>query len=149
MERLAGFVPVKFLISFSTSRMKFNDPPAGEKTTVSLGHEHLPQQHVRSGLPADRGHNQKGVEGTVVTMHTPSVGCERNPRCGLKEMTVQGFVNATLLMDTILSKGTSISMFPIQKRRPPSLVMSTLRTRLYQNQATPNKFPIDTVTTVP
>lgn len=146
---VATVFPEKFRISFSTSRIKSRDPPAGEKTTVNLGHAHIPQQHVRSGLPADRGQSQKGVDGTVVIMHTPSVGCERNPRCGFREMTVQGLLRATLRMEIILSKGTSISILPIQNRKPPSAVMSTLLTKLYQYQPTPKRFPIDTETTVP
>jgi hypothetical protein len=55
-------------------------PPAGEKTTVNLGHDI--KQQVRSGFPADRGHNQNNVEGTVVEMATPSLGVERKPRYG-------------------------------------------------------------------
>ena len=51
-------------------------------------------------------------------------------------------------IETILSKGTSISIFPIQKRRVPSDVTSTDRTKLYQNQATAAKFATATATTV-
>eukprot|EP00970_Alexandrium_tamarense_P002123 scaffold284_cov194-Alexandrium_tamarense.AAC.6 len=40
-------------------------------------------------------------------------------------------------------------MFPIQKRNPPSEVMSTHRTELYQNQATAIRFPMEMETTVP
>jgi hypothetical protein len=71
---------VKFLISFSTSRMNGILPPAGENTTVNLGHDI--KQQVRSGFPADRGHNQNNVDGTVVAIATPSLGVERNPRYG-------------------------------------------------------------------
>jgi len=70
----------KLRISFSTSRIKFMLPPVGENMTVSLGHAKIPKQHDRSGLPADRGHNQNGVLGTVVTMVTPSFGSDKNPR---------------------------------------------------------------------
>ena len=71
---------VKFLISFSTSRMNGILPPAGENTTVNLGHDM--EQQVRSGRPADRGHNQNNVDGTVVAIATPSLGVDRNPRYG-------------------------------------------------------------------
>lgn len=71
---------VKFLISFSTSRIKFRLPPVGENMTVSLGHAKMPKQQDRSGFPADLGHNQNGVLGTVVTMATPSVGSDKKPR---------------------------------------------------------------------
>ena len=73
-------VLLKFLISFSTSRMNGILPPAGEKTTVNLGHDM--EQQVRSGFPADRGHNQNNVDGTVVAIATPSLGVERNPLYG-------------------------------------------------------------------
>lgn len=55
-------------------------PPPGEKTTVSRGQDK--PQHCRSGFPADLGHSQKGVEGTVVTIATPSMGCAKNPLYG-------------------------------------------------------------------
>ena len=60
--------------------MKLRPPPAGENTTVKRGHENAPKQHVRSGFPADLGHNQNGVVGTVVTIATPSLGLLKNPR---------------------------------------------------------------------
>ena len=143
------WAPVDTLrISFSTSRIKWRPPPAGEKTTVSLGHANIPKQHVLSGFPADRGHSQKGVDGTVVTMHTPSVGLLMSPRCGRHVTTEHGVCIDTRRIDTILSNGTSISMLPIQNRNPPSAVMSTVRTTLYQNQATNNRFNTDTATTV-
>ena len=71
---------VKFLISFSTSRIKFNPPPAGLNTTVKRGQARKPKQQDRSGFPADLGHSQKGVDGTVVTIQTPSVGQDKKPR---------------------------------------------------------------------
>ena len=40
-------------------------------------------------------------------------------------------------------------MLPIQNRKPPSEVISTQRTELYQNHATANRLPIDIDTTVP
>lgn len=64
-------------------------------------------------------------------------------------MLVHGDVLATRLMDTILSNGTSISMFPIQKRRAPSSVTSTDLTKLYQNHANTSKLATETATTVP
>mmetsp|Transcript_18539 Transcript_18539/g.27495 ORF Transcript_18539/g.27495 Transcript_18539/m.27495 type:complete len:214 (+) Transcript_18539:344-985(+) len=147
--RPVGEVPLPLRISFSTCRMKFKAPPAGENMIVNRGQPNIPKQHVRSGFPADRGHNQKGVLGTVVTMHTPSEGADKNPLCGRHVTTEHGVLRATRLMLTILSNGTSISIFPIQKRRAPSVVMSTERTRLYQNQATNIKLTTLTATTVP
>jgi hypothetical protein len=79
--RDAGKRPAeKFCISVSTVRIKLDPPVEGEKTTVNRGQEKAPKQHVRSGFPADRGHSQNGVLGTVVTMATPSVGVLKNPR---------------------------------------------------------------------
>ena len=69
----------KLRISFSTSLIKFKLPPVGENMMVSLGHAKAPKQQDRSGFPADRGHSQKGVLGTVVTIATPSVGSDKNP----------------------------------------------------------------------
>mmetsp|Transcript_10057 Transcript_10057/g.15446 ORF Transcript_10057/g.15446 Transcript_10057/m.15446 type:complete len:174 (+) Transcript_10057:268-789(+) len=129
--------------------MKFKAPPAGEKMIVKRGHPNIPKQHVRSGFPADRGHNQKGVLGTVVTMQTPSVGADKNPLCGRHVTTEHGIFRDTRLMLTILSKGTSMSILPIQNLRAPSVVMSTERTKLYQNQATKIKLTTLTATTVP
>ena len=146
---LAPRLPVLLLISFSTCRMKLSPPPAGENTIVSLGHWSIPKQQTRSGFPADRGHIQKGVDGTVVTMQTPSVGCDKKPRCGRHDTTEQGVSSATRRSEMILSKGTSISMFPIQKRSALSVVISTDRTKLYQNQATSKRLTSDTATTVP
>ena len=60
--------------------MKFWAPPVGEKITVSLGHISDPKQKDRSGFPADLGHSQNGVLGTVVTIATPSLGSLKNPR---------------------------------------------------------------------
>ena len=48
-----------------------------------------------------------------------------------------------------MSYETSSSMFPIQKRRPPSAVTSTHRTELYQNHATVKTLPMEMLTTVP
>lgn len=146
---LAPWLPVLLLISFSTCRMKFSPPPAGENTIVSRGHWRIPKQQTRSGFPADRGHIQKGVDGTVVTMQTPSVGSDKKPRCGRQETTEHGVSRATRRSEMILSKGTSISMFPIQKRNALSVVISTDRTKLYQNQATSKRLTSDTATTVP
>jgi len=70
----------KFLISFSTFVTNVWPPPEGEKTIVSLGHIMSPKKNDRSGFPADLGHNQNGVLGTVVTIATPSTGLLRNPR---------------------------------------------------------------------
>jgi hypothetical protein len=58
-------------------------------------------------------------------------------------------VVAILRIETILSKGTSTSMLPIQKRKFPSEVTSTERMKLYQNQATAKRLATDTATTVP
>lgn len=70
----------KFLISVSTSVTKEWPPPEGENTIVSLGHIMRPKKKDRSGFPADRGHSQKGVLGTVVMMETPSTGLLKKPR---------------------------------------------------------------------
>mmetsp|Transcript_19328 Transcript_19328/g.54760 ORF Transcript_19328/g.54760 Transcript_19328/m.54760 type:complete len:167 (+) Transcript_19328:362-862(+) len=131
--------------------MKLALPQVGENTTVSFGHITTPKQNDLSGLPADLGHSQKGVLGTVVTIATPSSGLLRKPRS--VEMRGQKLQNPELpdtrRNDTILSNGTSTSMFPIQKRSVPSLVTSTDRTRLYQNHATSIKFATVIATTVP
>ena len=100
-------------------------------------------------MPADRGHNQKGVDGTVVTMATPSVGVLRKPRYGWEvTKTLHGMEVETLRMLTILSNGTSTSMLPIQKRRVPSAVTSTDRTKLYQNHANKTRLAMEMATTV-
>ena len=70
----------KFLISFSTSVTNECPPPDGENTIVNFGHISSPKKNDRSGFPAERGHNQKGVLGTVVTIATPSMGSLKNPR---------------------------------------------------------------------
>jgi hypothetical protein len=141
----------KLRISVSTSWMKPELPPEGENTTVSFGHMSTPKQKDRSGLPADLGHNQNGVLGHVVTTPTPSLGLLRNPRYGHTDAKrLHGAVGVVILrMETTLSKGMSISMLPIQKRRVPSEVTSTDRTLLYQNQATAKRFATETATTVP
>jgi hypothetical protein len=124
-------------------------PPAGEKTTVNRGHDM--KQHVRSGLPAERGHNQNNVDGTVVTIATPSFGVARNPRygCDVTIKQLHGMAVDTRRIDTILSNGTSTSILPIQNRSVPSAVTSTDRTKLYQNHANTNKLNKQTPTTVP
>ena len=141
----------KLRISFSTSRIKFRLPPVGENITVKRGQARIPKQHDRSGFLADLGHNQNGVLGTVVTMATPSVGSDKNPLYGYAEtiILVQGEVDVIRLIETILSNGTSISIFPIQKRNAPSSVTSTDLTKLYQNQANTSRLATDTATTVP
>lgn len=139
----------KFRISLSTSRMNAKLPPDGEKTTVKRGQER--KQQVRSGLPADLGHSQKRVEGTVVTMATPSLGVARKPRygCDVTMKQLHGTLVDTRRIETILSNGTSTSILPIQNRNVPSEVTSTERTKLYQNQAKTNKLNKHTPTTVP
>jgi len=141
----------KLRISFSVSRIKLRLPPVGENMTVNRGQAKIPKQHDRSGFPADLGQSQKGVLGTVVTIATPSVGSDRKPLYGYADtiMLVQGDVEDTRRMETILSNGTSISMFPIQNRSAPSSVTSTDLTKLYQNQANTSKLATDTATTVP
>ena len=119
----------------------------GLKTTMSLGQVNGPSR--RSGLPADRGHIQNGVEGTLVTMATPSVGEVRYPRCGRRFGAIREHSPEILLIDIILSNGTSTSKFPIQKRRPPSTVTSTDRTLLYQNQAITPRLPREIPSTTP
>jgi hypothetical protein len=91
------------------------------------------------------------VLGTVVTTATPSLGSLKNPRYGIKDAKqLQGAVVVAILrIETILSKGTSTSMLPIQKRKFPSEVTSTERMKLYQNQATAKRLATDTATTVP
>lgn len=129
--------------------MKARLPPAGEKTTVNRGQASIPKQQLRSGFPADRGHSQKGVDGTVVTIATPSVGVLRKPRYGcVVTNMLHGMLVAMRRMLTILSKGTSISILPIQKRKLPSEVTSTDLTRLYQNHASNARFAIETATVV-
>lgn len=64
-------------------------------------------------------------------------------------MILEQDVDATRRIETILSKGTSISIFPIQNRNAPSSVTSTDLTRLYQNHAKTARLPTDTATTVP
>jgi hypothetical protein len=148
---LDGRVPTlaKFRISLSTSRMNDKLPPAGENTTVKRGQER--KQQVRSGLPADRGHSQNKVEGTVVTIATPSLGVARKPRygCDVTMKQLQGTLVDTRRIETILSNGTSTSILPIQKRSVPSVVTSTERTKLYQNQANTRRLNRQTPTTVP
>mmetsp|Transcript_6759 Transcript_6759/g.8390 ORF Transcript_6759/g.8390 Transcript_6759/m.8390 type:complete len:132 (-) Transcript_6759:335-730(-) len=131
--------------------MKFKPPPAGENTITSLGHPIAPKQHLRSGLSADRGHAQNGFEARDVIMATPSIGFDKKPLCGRSGIdTIEhGEDMAMRRMLTILSNGTSISTLPIQNLSPPSDVISTHRTELYQNQATADIFAIDTVSTVP
>ena len=94
---------------------------------VNLGHIIRPKKKDRSGFPADRGHSQKGVLGTVVTIATPSIGLLKKPRYGMMEgKQLHGVVLVAILrIDTTLSNGTSISIFPIQKRRFPSDVTSS------------------------
>lgn len=103
----------------------------------------------RSGRPALRGHAQKGVLGTLVIIATPSVGLVSNPRWGKNVGLHIPHVPCNRCKPTILSYGTSISTFPIQNRNPPSDVMSTHRTELYQNHATATRFPMEIDTTVP
>jgi hypothetical protein len=134
-------------ISFSTSLMKFNPPPAGLKTILRRGQRNGPR--LRSGRPALRGHAQKGVDGTLVNIATPSVGLVNNPRWGNNEKLHIPHCPDKRCIPTILSYGTSSSMLPIQNRKPPSEVISTQRTELYQNHATANRLPIDIDTTVP
>ena len=134
-------------ISFSTSLIKFNPPPAGLKTIFNLGQRNGPND--LSGLPALRGHAQNGVDATDVNIATPSVGLVNNPRWGNNDAEHIPQVPLNRCIPTILSYGTSISILPIQNRNPPSDVMSTHRTELYQNHATANKLPIDIETTVP
>mmetsp|Transcript_667 Transcript_667/g.1538 ORF Transcript_667/g.1538 Transcript_667/m.1538 type:complete len:228 (+) Transcript_667:372-1055(+) len=105
---------------------------------------------LRSGRPALLcGHAQKGVDGTQVIMATPSLGLVSRPLWGSNAgLHIPQFPDNRCI-DTILSYGTLISTLPIQNLRPPSDVMSTQRTELYQNHATATKFPIDIETTVP
>mmetsp|Transcript_13564 Transcript_13564/g.29492 ORF Transcript_13564/g.29492 Transcript_13564/m.29492 type:complete len:219 (+) Transcript_13564:494-1150(+) len=127
--------------------MKFNPPPAGLNTILRRGQRSGPK--LRSGRPAERGHAQNGVDGTLVSMATPSVGFVSSPRCGNNPGLHIPHVPSKRCIPTILSYGTSNSILPIQNRSPPSEVMSTHRTELYQNHATANKLPMEMETTVP
>ena len=79
---------------------------------------------------------KNGVLGTDVIIATPSDGVLKYPRCGNNPGEKMAIPPDIFRNSTILSNGTSTSMFPIQKRSVASVVNSTLRTELYQNHAT-------------